>query len=83
MSKFQFLPKFNIIRGLAPIAKVCSSIKYLGSYFSFFVGNVEHRPILLETVDEFSPVHKLFGNFSAAFGFLATFRLLSNFQYIG
>ena len=30
-----------------------------------------------------SPVHKLFGSFSATLGFLSTFSLLSNFQLIG
>ena len=50
-SSVQFLPKLIINHDLVPTVSIGSSFKYLGRYFSFSMDNVEHRSILLETIN--------------------------------
>ena len=51
-SSVQFLPKLIINHDLVPTVSIGSSFKYLGRYFSFSMDNVEHRSILLETIND-------------------------------
>ena len=51
-SSVQFLPKLIINHDLVPTVNIGSSFKYLGRYFSFSMNNVEHRSILLETIND-------------------------------
>ena len=37
---------------LVPTVSIGSSFKYLGRYFSFSMGNAEHRSILIETIND-------------------------------
>ena len=51
-SSVQFLPKLIINHDLVPTVNIGSSFKYLGRYFFFSMDNVEHRSILLETIND-------------------------------
>ena len=51
-SSVQFLPKLVINHNLVPTVSTGSSFKYLGRYCSFSMDNVEHRSILLETIND-------------------------------
>ena len=51
-SSVQFLPKLIINHDLVPTVNIGSSFKYLGRYFSFSMDNVEHRSMLLETIND-------------------------------
>ena len=50
-SSVQILPKLIINHDLVPTVNIGSSFKYLGRYFSFSMDNVEHRSILLATIN--------------------------------
>ena len=56
-SSLQFLPKLIINRDLVPTVKIGDSFKYLGRYFSFNMDNVEHKSILLDTINDL--LHKI------------------------
>ena len=51
-SSVQVFPKLIINHDLVPTVNIGSSFKYLGRYFFFSMDNVEHRSILLETIND-------------------------------
>ena len=51
-SSVQFLPKLIISKDLIPTVKLGESFNYLGRYFSFSMHIIEHKTILLDTIND-------------------------------